>query len=69
MFGIGLDSQLWRYRVSGGGAGWLPTDHYGDTLEVGNVGDASAADDVAVIRDNSGQLWTWDQLNWSKSDL
>jgi hypothetical protein len=65
MFGLDGSGQLWRYRLSGPGAGWTAPGGYGVGLAVSNRGDDSDANDLAFLQDANGSIWTWDQHDWT----
>src|SRR5262249_12665962 len=41
VFGVGFDGQIWRYRVSGTGAGWLASGVPTVDIAVANTGDGN----------------------------
>jgi PAS domain-containing protein len=61
VFGIGFDGQLWRYRI---GVGWTASGGYGVAIDVANIGDGDATNDVVFLRNADNQLWTWNRAAW-----
>src|SRR5262249_13954847 len=65
VFGIGWDNQVWRYRVSGPGAGWLRSGGFGAEIVVGNIGDSNPDNDLVWLRGGDNNMWLWTQTGWS----
>ncbi len=65
VFGLGLDGQVWRYRL---GAGWRAAGAYGTALVVGNVGDSKPGNDSVFLRADDGRMWHWNQAVWTDLD-
>ena len=47
---LDFDNQLWRYRVSGTGAGWLASGGFGNQIVVSNTGDGNPLNDLVFLQ-------------------
>lgn len=57
LFGIGFDSQLWRFHVR---HGWTPSGGFGIDVDVGG----DDGNDLAFLRAADGAWWVWNQGQW-----
>lgn len=62
VFGIGLDSQLWRFHAHNG---WSPSGGFGIDLDIGSDGDGNAANDVVFLITSDRTIWFWNQAAWA----
>lgn len=61
VLGRGLDGQLWRYRLLGGGVWGSHSSNGGTTLAVGGDGDSLSTNDLLFQLAANGTISLWDQ--------